>query len=172
MADEFEIALMKAVERQVVNIQVVSMASAKAIYEYTAKLLRENDLIVSEPRVERYVGNIYASFLEDMDLPSDKIYMQHFDLLMRAMQIYVEREKTRGSLWAAFDEHDSIHHMRSKLARIIQMAENGTARSTDIISDDKTGRDLFMDEVLDLVNYAVFCGRHIFGWKPEVERSV
>jgi hypothetical protein len=172
MAKDFEVAFMEAIEAEAERMMEASREAGKTVAKYTAKLLRENELIVTEPRVERYLGRIYESFLEDVDLPSDKVYMQHFDLLMRAMVIYVEREKTRGSLWAAFDEHDSIHHMRSKLARIIQMAENGTAHSHEIIADGKTGVDLFMDEILDLVNYAIFCLRHILGWKPQVDRSV
>lgn len=74
----------------------------------------------------------------------------HRGVLKEATDIYIERERTRGSLWKDFDIEDAMVHIYSKAGRIRKAVELGHSAE---------------DEALDLINYAVFYIRHIRGLK-------
>lgn len=84
-----------------------------------------------------------------------------------ALAIKDERGKVRGEVWRQFDAVDSIHHMKSKVARV------DAARC--MLSDDEKddgpmgphGRDevkaAAIDDCHDIINYAAFTIRHLRG---------
>lgn len=103
---------------------------------------------------------IFVSVQPSCDSASSE--RQHAEALNAALAIFRERSKERGDLWARFDEHDSFHHARSKLARIGVHLQQGSYKNDDEL------RDRLIDEIDDLVNYAVFLRRHVTGKKPKL----
>lgn len=117
----------------------------------------------THPQPERFVGGDYKILFTSIGLPYDKNIQQQFDLFMRAMRIFIEREESRGSLWAKYDEDDALSNMRTKFRRIEHYVESHQRFS----SDSRPHAEL-MDDALDLLNYTAFLLRHVLGWKPDV----
>lgn len=113
-----------------------------------------------------YIQPALEDFLRALRREPTRPLTQHLNVLTNALSIYDERSRERGELWAQFDEHDSFHHARSKLARIGAMLQDGSYKT------DLEMRSKLNDEILDLINYVVFLYRHVNpGWKPDVPRS-
>lgn len=87
----------------------------------------------------------------------------------RALAKFDERNEVRRDLWAEFDEADALHHARSKVARLQAMIK--TPPWSDGLDDEAISlvrpelREEFVDDALDLINYAAFAIRHAEGLK-------
>lgn len=95
--------------------------------------------------------------------PTEDFQLMH---MLQSFDIFVERSKYRGDLWAEFDAEDSLHHCRSKLARI----EALVLRTKDPKYNDRPEslakfKEEALDDIHDLINYAVFTARHLEGQK-------
>lgn len=118
-----------------------------------------------------YIQPAMEEFLRAIRREPSRTLTQHLNVLTNALSIYDERSRERGELWAQFDEHDSFHHARSKLARIGAMLQDGSYKDKDKLEMIEM-RSKLNDEILDLINYVVFLYRHVNpGWKPDVPRS-
>jgi hypothetical protein len=117
--------------------------------------------------VEQYIEDDLSDFLGALRYDNNKTNRSQLNVFIHALFIFQQRQRERGDLWARFDEHDSFHHLRSKVARIGAMLENGAYRT------DGTIRSTLNDEILDAINYSAFLWRHVNGggWVPDVERS-
>lgn len=117
-----------------------------------------------------------SMFVYGNDEGFDVAQAQHLDVLAKSLGIYMERTEVRGELWAEFDEHDSFHHMRSKVARIGVILQDGRYSDTQLIDDPPlinadSLRKTLLDEAYDLINYTAFLIRHITGEKPRVKKT-
>lgn len=95
---------------------------------------------------------------------SERSLDQQKHVLQEALGIFVQRSNIRGDLWAQFNSEDSLHHCRSKIARV-----EAIIKGLDVgrfAGDVGTAKAEAVDDLLDLINYAAFTVRHLTGEKP------
>lgn len=101
---------------------------------------------------------------EDQQAAISTSHEQQASVLDRALAIFDERNRLRLDVWAQFDEDDALFHIKSKLARLESLSGQMFYKN-----DDREGpgvREAFIDDALDIINYAVFAVRHAEGLKP------
>lgn len=85
---------------------------------------------------------------------------EQLSVMMEAMRIFQVRNKVHGNLWAEQDVEDAAHHVRSKAARLYNVATRLSPGELDM--DEWT---VIKDSALDGINYNVFAIRHVRGLK-------
>lgn len=91
-------------------------------------------------------------------------------IMQEALAIKDERARVRGEVWRTFDEVDSIHHMKSKVARVDAarqiMTDNGPHLDDSLGMSEEAEdeiRQAAIDDCHDIINYAAFTIRHLRG---------
>jgi DNA polymerase III delta prime subunit len=90
---------------------------------------------------------------------------QQMLVLLRAFDVFLERNEDRRDLWAEQDVRDALHNIRSKSLRLGRLYDDivGLKSESDRLLLIKE-KDL--DEALDLINYCAFFIRLVIGWVP------
>ena len=84
-------------------------------------------------------------------------FIQQASVLGRALNIFEDRSRVRGDLWA---RHDAEAHLR--------MAEEKLARVRHNLHDlEPIDQDALVDDALDCINFCVFIIREVTGEKPD-----
>lgn len=78
-------------------------------------------------------------------------------ILMLSHQIFVERSRVRGDLWAGASVESHLNMAEEKLKRIRRNL-HGLEEPIDI--------DVLLDDALDTINFVVFLIREVLGLKP------
>lgn len=94
--------------------------------------------------------HLIDKFLEAHNIEAKPTMRAQMSILMQAMSIFQDRERTRQEVWKEYGPADKAMHIRSKAARIAKITE----------LDDVDNRD-GVDEALDLINYAAFYVRQV-----------
>jgi hypothetical protein len=91
---------------------------------------------------------------EDLSVPTPKATDRaQGEVLIEALEIFLERNAKRADLWKQFGWQDSALHLRSKALRIALALE----KDLDIDPED------VLDDAIDIINYAVFFVRNVRG---------
>jgi hypothetical protein len=80
----------------------------------------------------------------------------HEEVLMRALTIHISRSKQYGQMWREYGWRGSLVHARSACERAWRMMQAHRGGVTETQRRKKT-----VDDLLDLINYAVFTIRNI-----------
>lgn len=83
-------------------------------------------------------------------------------VLLNAFDIFLERNGSRKDLWADFDLADSLHHIKSKAARLERSYKD--IAHLDLSDQRLLITDKDVDEAYDLINYCAFFIRNVLGW--------
>lgn len=84
--------------------------------------------------------------------------MQQCTVLLNALNIFQERNRIRGDLWAENSIQDHLRMVDEKLRRI-KYNLNGIEEPLDL--------DVLVDDALDAINFLVFAIREATGKKPD-----
>lgn len=71
---------------------------------------------------------------------------EQFGVLMDSFHLFVQRNSVYEDLWKDYGWMDTLTHIRSKAMRLVRK----------FWRDDPTEDDSLLDDVYDLINYAVF----------------
>lgn len=107
--------------------------------------------MLEEARVARIARALRGLGYEPCD---DNI--KQFDVFLEALDVYIERTKTRGQLWKDFNVQEMAMHLRSKGARI----QTAAGISPDSQSEADGLSEEIRDSSVDAINYAAFAERH------------
>jgi hypothetical protein len=110
-----------------------------------------------------------SSAVAALEIQPTESLEQQMEVLARSLAIYEDRTVTRGETWAdeEFGVDDSVHHIRSKVARCehaIKRIERRLVDNPD--ADVDVIVDAMLDDLQDIINYAAFGIRHLTGRKP------
>lgn len=91
----------------------------------------------------------------------------HVLVLARAERIYKDRSKVRGNLWARSDAGSQVRMIEEK----VQRATYALALADRDGSLPESAKAAAVDDLLDIINFAVFAVRHLEGDLPEATAS-
>lgn len=99
-----------------------------------------------------------ARCLRELGFEATEDNIEQLSVFVDALDIYDERERTRGGLWKEFSVVDAGHHLKSKAARLFVAAtfDRSTLPDEEFPELDSE----IKDSALDAINYAAFAERH------------
>lgn len=92
-------------------------------------------------------------------------FARHRRTLHRALEIFEERSAVRGDLWANVDPQRLIDMIEEKHRRV--NAAMGIMRRAEDEGRQPQLLEVAVDDLLDIINFAVFAVRHIEGDLPD-----
>lgn len=111
--------------------------------------------------------------LRGLGIEPTETVLQQFEVMMRALRIFVDRNELRGDLWAEHEMQAALDKTREKHMRVERIQQRlrdmGAFPPSMNVPTGRDTRARFRaeqeDDALDAVNESVFTVRHILGWK-------